>query len=729
MNGGAFPGASAMASPRPAYRPPPIDDLEPEYPAWLYRTDPETGRRVVRPPKKPTTAQWNSWVTSDEQVWGETVNRFDRDTAAFRGKQSQVFEDFDPAHDTPYESTEWAVQTTKLAFMIGTTPHKIRYRGRTTAEDTAAQDMEEADEWFLRVWAKAHASGGGGNLKVDMAMSAAQFGRIIVQCFCDPNDPDFPWSPALMDPRTCFPVFGDKHGLVRMTRVFTDSLGRALETFDPEGENRVLSKWKRSRKVDDNDLDLTQEVRVVDCANRWYRYVTIDGIVVLNEAHRYGRVPYVVRIGPGEWGSSSLAPGPNGRYTRQEVHRGWTGVDSQSSPSLELAHRGVAFMHYARPAIAIREAVGSLALTSLRIAVSPPLITTSPYPGPPSPVAMYARGHTKRRPGEVTTPVNPSPSPADFGAVMALNTREIANAVLPDMVFGNVEQSNVSGFASDTLIAAAKDRIQPYIDLSVDAIADVLECKNVLFRDHGHAYVGASGELAVPQRSRRVNSRTSQPMPSWATQIMNGDDIEALLAPGFASAQQITRGKPIQDDYPEIVLTRDMVKLVGARPEVTMVNIGLQSKTVLANYLKLLNDAKMISRNTAMEEIPEVDRSDSEWTRIKSEDAQTHPKMLELVEFPRSLWESGDVDGYLAYMATILMPALAQAMGPTPPPAGGGPTGAPPAGGDAMLTPGGAPPFPGSPGPQGPQAPIGASMAQLPGMAPGSGGAPVGRPS
>jgi hypothetical protein len=170
-----------------------------------------------------------------------------------------------------------------------------------------------------------------------------------------------------------------------------------------------------------------------------------------------------------------------------------------------------------------------------------------------------------------------------------------------------------------------------------------------------------------------------------------------------------------------------MVKLVGPRPEVTMVNIGLQSKTVLANYLKLLNDGKFISRLTAMEELPEVDRPDHEWTRIKSEDAQTHPKMLELVEFPKSLWESGDVDGFLAYLATVLMPSLMAAMGPPQGGAGGGPPGAAPAG-SGTMPPGAAPPFPGSQGPQGPVAPRGDSMAQLPGMAPGSNGAPVGRP-
>jgi hypothetical protein len=398
-------------------------------------------------------------------------------------------------------------------------------------------------------------------------------------------------------------------------------------------------------------------------------------------------------------------------------------MTSYGNTTLDLAHRGVAFMHYARPALQIREAVGTLALTALRIAVNPPLVTTSPYPGLPSPVAMYAGGHTKRRPGEVTTPVNPRATPADFGAVMAMNTREVSNAVLPDMVFGNVEQSNVSGFASDTLIAAAKDRIQPYYDLVTDALSDVLELKNILFRDHGHAYVGPSGELAIPQRSRRVTGRSSRPMPSFANQILNAGATDDLLAPGFPSMEMISRGKDLEDDAPEVVLSRSMVKLVGARPEVTMVNIGLQSKTILANYLKLLQDGKLISRLTAMEEVPEVDRPDHEWTRIKDEDAQTHPKMLELVEFPRSLWDRGDLDGFLAYMATVWMPAMAQAMGP-----GGGPGATPPSPPSGGATIGGpaVPPFPGSSA--GPQAPQGASMAQLPGMAPGSNGAPVGRP-
>jgi hypothetical protein len=209
-------------------------------------------------------------------------------------------------------------------------------------------------------------------------------------------------------------------------------------------------------------------------------------------------------------------------------------------------------------------------------------------------------------------------------------------------------------------------------------------------------------------------------MPSFAEQVLNAGPTDDLMAPGFPSMEMVSRGTEIQDDYPEVVLSRSMVKLVGARPEVTMVNIGLQSKTVLANYLKLLQDGKFISRLTAMEEVPEVDRPDHEWTRIKSEDAQTHPKMLELVEFPRSLWESGDLDGFLAYFATVWMPAMAQAMGPAAAPPGDQSA--------TMPASGGVPPFPGAQPPSGPQAPQGASMAQIPGMAPGSNGAMVGRP-
>jgi hypothetical protein len=727
MPGGGF-GARAPILPAQAPRAE-VDDLEPVYPSWVYRTDKETGERVVSPPKKPTAAQWNSWIAADEMLWGDTVARFDKDLASFRGKANAVFHDFDPAKDTDYPSTEWAVQTTKLATMIGTTPPRVRHRGRTKAEDKAAQDLEDADLWFLERWKQLHAAQGGGPLLQDMAFSAGQFGRIIAQCFCDPTDPDFPWLPALMDPRTCYPFFGDKHGLVRMTRKFTDTLGRVIDVFDPDGSEKLLKKWCKGNKKDVNDLDLTQEVQVSDCTNRWYRFVTVDGIVVLDAAHRYGRVPYVVRLAPGEFGGGDAIPTSTGRYSVMDVRQGFGTMTASNSRA--MSERGVAFMHHVRPALRIREAVGSLAMTKLRQDVNPPLITTSPYPGIPSPVAMYAGGHTKRRPGEVTTPVLTNIPPSDFGAVMAMNSREVANGVLPDMVFGNVEQSNVSGFGVDTLTAAAKDRVQPYYDLVCDSLADMLELKNLEFFNDGHAYVGFDGELVVPVRSRSVSgSRPMGPMPSWATQIMQNEDMEALMAPGFASAKQITGGEGMEEDPPEVVLSRDVLKKVGFRPKVTMVNIGLQSKTVMANYLKLLNDGKFIARQTGMEELPEVDRPDVEWDRILAEDAQTHPKMLELVEFPRALWNRGDVDGFLAYLATVLMPALMQAMGPPQAPPGAAPPGGgPPAlGGGDTMQPGGVPPFPGTPQPQGPQAPLGASMAQLPGMAPGSNGAPVGRP-
>lgn len=183
--------------------------------------------------------------------------------------------------------------------------------------------------------------------------------------------------------------------------------------------------------------------------------------------------------------------------------------------------------------------------------------------------------------------------------------------------------------------------------------------------------------------------------------------------PGYVSPEWTMPGEP-PADAPLVSIDRETIDLVGGRPTVSLHTLGLSNRTVLSNYLTQLVNAKLMRRSTAMDAIPEITDPLAEWQGIIAEDAMVDPDMLRLIQYPRALAQQGDVEGWLTYWATILLPQIVGALQgmqapPQPPPPPGG-------GGQAPI-----------PQPQARGAVQGANPAAE-GRGPGSEGAPVGRP-
>jgi hypothetical protein len=422
----------------------------------------------------------------------------------------------------------------------------------------------------------------------------------------------------------------------------------------------------------------------------------------------------------------------------------------------DQVEKGVSFLHAIKNALRNRERLLSMHATAAEQGINPSIFLENPYSQMPAPFDFGPGGRNELKPGQRATPVINSPRPLDSQPLLANANSEIAKGSLPDVIFGLVEASNVSGFASDSLMNAAKDVIQPYVDLTQATIADVLMMKNRLFRNHGWAAEGIdNGEFRVPRQTRGNTAGGDNKLkpPPWTLPIMQkmltmtltpqqpqtpqiqleggggmiGSDVpgapprpgqaNAMLGmPGFVDPTWLMGDMVPEDDPAEFVISPETIDMISTRPKVVISLIGLQNRTVLANYLDLLTSRNLMSQETAMEQVPEIQDIDMEMRRILATQARTNPDSLKLIEYPKALWQDGDYAGFFTYFATILMPAVTAAMmqqqAAMMAPQAGPPTGPPP--GEAR-----------SPGPQTVQG----DSAAAAGRGPGVDGAPVGRPA
>lgn len=719
---------------------PPIDPYAPVYPAWLYTTDPNTGDRTLSPPAEPREDQLKDWAANDVLLYGERNRRFLKDLRLYRSLSVGVGKEFDPDTDAYFVDNEAAIQINKVAAMISQAPHKITYPWRTAQEREASAAMEAFALWFVDQWMLHHRQG-TADLKWDMAWYALVYGRVVTQVSCDLDDGDFPWWVEVHDPATCYPVWGKgKHGMLRMTRRYTASTGDILDELDPDGQ-RDLAKQLAGSRADVDDLDFTEDRTVDEIYTRWHRWLCVDGITVELTAHEYGIVPFSERLAPGEAGTATAPDMPGTELTASDIRRGW-GTEGSNSRQRDIAQKGQSFFHAIRHALQQREKILGLSMIAAEQAVNPATVDTSDYPKPAAKLVLKPGARNYRRRGEETAPAIPNPRPFDVSSLLGQLNAEVAKGLLPDVIFGQTEGSNITGFASDSLIAAAKDRIGPYFGVVQDSIADTIAIATTLFRNHGHLAEGLTdGALIVPRVNRGsgfLNGVKPAQSPPWAqgivgkvVQTLAGPQMPGMPAqmgpggspligmPGIVSPEWTMHGMPPADE-PTIRIDRETIDLVGARPKISLETLGLNNRTVLINYLQQAVQAKLMPRGLAMDQLPEIEDSLAAWQQIVAEDAQTDPEMLRLIYYPRALAQQGDVEGFLTYWATVLLPQMVQSLmggmgGPVEQPPD--PDGPPPSGG-------GQPPIQ-QPTPQ--NAASGVNPAAL-GQGPGSQGGPVGRP-
>jgi hypothetical protein len=530
-----------------------LDPFAPSYPAWLYSTDRASGERVLSPPAKPTAAQCRDWISGDALLYGDLLRRFECDLRAYRQLDIGVPNQFDPDVDVAFVSAEATIQVNKIASMVAGAPVTVRYPWRTTTEREAASRMEAFARWFLGEWARQHRTG-NSDLHWDLAWYALVYGRQVVQVGNDLDDGDFPWWVEVLDPATCFPVWGKgKHGMLRMTRRFTASTGEIVDEYDPTGEEGLAGKLAATNGRGD-DADLTADRTVEQVWTRWHRFTQADSIQVELVAHEFGVVPFVYNLAPGE-AASAAAVGSLGStgLSPTDIRRRGYGSASGTSRQRDIAEKGQSFYAPIRHTLRQREKLLALSMIAAEQTINPATVDTYPQGmKPPAKLDLTPGTRNTRVVGQATTPAIPAPRPFDMGTLLAELNGELAKGLLPDVIFGQTEGSNITGFASDSLMAAAKDRINPYFQVTETTLADTLQLAALLFRNFGHAAEGlADGSLIVPRANRGggfIAGMKPVSAPPWATAILQ--KMMTMLAGPQSPSPPSAPGTPPQRVMP-----------------------------------------------------------------------------------------------------------------------------------------------------------------------------------
>jgi len=669
--------AAAPLPPEPVLPPEEVDDLKPIYPAWLMDRNPRSETfGEVKPPKKPTPEFCRDAIATDERRHQNLIDRFRDDLRTYRLMDESMFEDLDPNDVELYTSAEPAFQVEKLANMVSGIDHIIQFPSKTQEEETDAQTLENFAYHFLDEVDTHHRAGGNAAYKWDLAFYRAVYGRMITRVLPDPTDPDFPWDVRMYDPATVFPVFGTKRGLVRVSCVYTETLDKVLQTYgdDPDVHKALVKKYTD----EEGHVQLDRVGVVKEYWDAWWRWAEFDGEEILKvSAHELGRIPFIYTVGTGEPGNANLPTTNN--FTMRERMAGLTMGDKVGDPN--LAQKGLSFFHHLKPALRQEAAVFSILMTSAKQALAPPIGVESPYEDPPEPVDMSTGSTNKFRPGEKVVPLLSGTRPTDIGPLISALREQRVKGGLPDQMFGALEGSNVSGFAVESLIAAAKDRIQPVINDIEYHLASVIEMALYQYRNVGHFLVdNVEGVYHIPTQGRHIpltpKRAPSRPQFKQIGQLLMqmAGGMPVDFAAGWDTAGFDNDMAPDQP-HEDMALSRELILRIGTRPTVKLHSVALQNMTALANVASMLIERKVWSRTKAMEEL-NVRNPQEEWKRILAEDAQTNPRMLELVEFPQALYESGNIGAFLAYFATVVLPQLMGMMAPPEegaPQEGGGP--------------------------------------------------------
>lgn len=665
MDGPSDP--TAVAPPPPPMPMEEPDDLKPIYPFHL--TDRVT--KELKKPRKPSQAFVDAAILDDQSRYQGLIERFREDLRTYRMHDRTVFDDLAIDDMEMFVSAEPAIQTHKVCNMISAIDHVIQFYPGSQPMELSAQRLENAAYHILDRANIAHRLAGNNDMKWDLLYSSMVFGRMVTRVLPDPTDPDMLVDIQVYDPATVFPTFGGKKGLVRVSSIYMASLDKIIQLYgDDDKVNKKLIK-KYTNEEDKLNLGFTGEVR--EYWDEWYRYVEFDGEEVLKlTEHSIGRVPWVYTVGAGQMGSANM---PGGGGTTAIELSTMTPLQSLGA-DMDLTQKGLSFFHHIRPALRQQAAILGITMTRVKQDLNPPVAKVSPYPKSKN-VSMKTGDTNWLLPGEEIVPLLARGNPVDTGALLSTLDGQIQKGGLPNQLFGAMDGSNISGFAMESMVTAAKDRVQPLITDLEFHLEEILDLCFYHFRNMGHIFVDdMQGRWYIPKHGRDNKPALGtgpkrpemQEVMGMLMQMTGGmPDLGAWHTQGLDNSQ--IEDPEDEDGY----LTREDVINVGTRPEIKLRSMHAQNMTSMANVAAMLIDKKIWSRGTAMDEF-NVKNPQDEWQKILAEDAQTHPKMMELVMFPEALFRSGDMSGFLAYYATVIAPILMQMqMGGMDPTMGGGP--------------------------------------------------------
>jgi len=420
--------------------------------------------------------------------------------------------------------------------------------------------------------------------------------------------------------------------------------------LDQRMRDSVVEEMGWGRDEIHNFFHIQREL--IECWDPWNQAAYWGEVEVYNKPHKLGYVPWVYVMAKGEPRGMTT---PEGRYWI----KGWEEEDDideflSITEEEDLAQKGVSVFHHIINTNRMTEVVYTLLMTEVIKASNPATITygAAQMAGNQPPPLNFKPGGNNQRVLNAQRVENAptSPRPTDTSPVLQKLTGDVAEGTLNPAMYGQVEGSNVAGFAIESMIAAAKDTVLPY--MKAWEIYQQLKARmfNIMYRDQ----IAPLGIMSVPMEGKYGSS-------------------------------------------PAADLTPEVLRSAGTKVTCEIVGVSDQQLPMLVNAAGAAVERGFWSRRKAMEKLGEKDP-----TRmiqdIIIERALEHPEMMENFLIPINFIRAGQKDLADLWVLMVVMPKVQQLMaqmmggaaqgamagvqqsGATMPPQGG-----PGAGGPAMI--------------------------------------------
>jgi hypothetical protein len=555
---------------------------------------------------------------SDYERYRLLLERFGRDLTLYRQKhRPNVPPLFDPLKEIAFKSATISNIVNKLTNMASASDwrHVVPFK-----DEKSKVNSQIAENWYTylrQCEEEAYAIGGGdASLQWDEFFYLFQFGRVVCRILPDVEDTQHPYNESLLDPSTCFPVFGDsKNGMIRMTRRYESRVIDVIKTygaFDPNLEEKIVAKLAYEKGEVGRYYNETGTVW--EYWDSWNRGVRFKDIWLMRTSHKLGYVPFVYVTARGE-PRGVVTPETEGLYV-DEYGNAFSATSRE-----DLVEKGVSVFHHIINTNKMTEVVYTLLLSEVMKAQNPAMITysapqmagTSPPPVRMTPGANNQRVLNAQRVEIVPT----SPRPTDTSPVLNKVSADTTEGTINPAMYGSMDGSNIAGFAVESLISAARDTILPYTQ----------------------AFERYQG-LKAKMRAKLYLSHIA---------LSPGGIMSVAMEGQYGSS-------PSADVTPEVI------KSTGPKVEVELVGVSDAALPSMINMSAQAVKEGLWSRRKAMEKLGEKDPAKM-LEDIIAERAIEHPEIMENIIIPQVFMRQGQND--LAYMwgLMVVMPKLMQTMG------------------------------------------------------------------
>lgn len=632
-------------------------DYAPKRPAWF------------KLPGKPSPESVSELARADYRYFEPLRARFADDLDHIFNRVQGTFEqDRDRKDMARFTSTALANEINLGVAVIGSIRPSYQVPMRSIDLTDETQHAEDWLYWLDDLAERRHSRRGHGVFWRDVAFYMSVYGRVIARRVLDLDDCDDPFDEVLLDPATCCPIEGGKHGLTRITRWYQDSVVNLARDYEipvetirnPGGRGVHGAAW--------TELSPSQRVNVIEFWDEGWTCVMLeDGRIIKPiQEHHLGEVPFVHQLG-----GTGL---PNGASdpTRSILGAPVAGTDAASS---DIALKGVSRIHWMKVLNDQRESYLTQLTEALLKSSDPPV-----WMGVDTMAKTRERSKLGTRKGQVYAyelghekpdVPNFAPLPPVVAPLFEAMASEWATAAMPMVAYGVNSAANVSGSAIEGLSEAGRDKLTS--DLQ-------------------------SLELFYGRRAEQ----TMRFWRDWGRLVQDAE--------GRYGAMTVPVLKPkTHRQNPTFELTPETIRKTGTAVVAKMTALRLQNLGALGAATVQLVQTDMMSRREAME-LRGVRDPDGVFSEIDYEKALLDPTLADLRKLAALRARTGEAlppEQEAKLMAGLFLEKVQKELAAS---------NAPP------QPPGQAPP-----GPQAPGVSSGVAMGDY-GMAPGSQGGDVGRP-